>query len=76
MHHSKHAMTTTGGLNSHPSRAYAVPTPRARTLCPPWQSDWAKNKWKGAVFVITVATLGTYIPWFAVSFAQRKAGVW
>ena len=44
--------------------------------CPAPQSDWQKNKWKGKVFVITVTFLGTYIPWFAVSFAQRKAGVW
>ena len=41
-----------------------------------FQADWAKNKWKGAVFVLSVAGLGTYVPWFCLSFAQRKAGVW
>jgi len=41
-----------------------------------FQSDFQKNKWKGAVFVASVTLLGVYMPWFCVSFAQRKAGVW
>ena len=40
-----------------------------------FQADYAKNKWKGAVFVITCAAVGTLIPWFSVRFAQKKAGV-
>ena len=40
------------------------------------QADWAKNKWKGAIFVSTITIIGVYVPWFCVSFAQRKAGVW
>ena len=28
------------------------------------QSDFAKNKWKGAVFVGSVPLLGVYVPWF------------
>ena len=40
-----------------------------------FQADWQKNKWKGAVFVLSVVGLGTYVPWFCLSFAQRKAGV-
>ena len=38
--------------------------------------DWSKNKWKAAVFVGGVCGLGIYVPWFCMSFAQRKAGVW
>lgn len=38
--------------------------------------DWQKNKWKGAVFVLSVASLGTAIPFMCVNFAQKKAGVW
>ena len=41
-----------------------------------FQADWQKNKWKGAVFVISVMGLGTYVPWKCVDFAQRKAGVY
>ena len=41
-----------------------------------FQADWAKNKWKGAVFVVSVVSLGTYIPWACIKFAQKKAGVW
>jgi len=41
-----------------------------------FQADFAKNKWKGAVFVGTVTFLGVMIPWKCVSFAQKKAGVW
>ena len=40
-----------------------------------FQADYAKNKWKGAVFVITCTAVGTLIPWFSVRFAQKKAGV-
>lgn len=38
-------------------------------------ADWAKNKWKGYVFVISIASLGAFIPYYAMFFAQRKAGV-
>lgn len=41
-----------------------------------FHADWAKNKWKAAVLVCSVVGFGTYVPWFCVSFAQRKAGVW
>ena len=40
------------------------------------QSDFAKNKWKGGVFVASVTILGIWVPWKCVSFAQKKAGVW
>ena len=40
------------------------------------QSDWGKNKWKGAVFVSSVTILGIWVPWKCVCFAQKKAGVW
>ena len=40
------------------------------------QSDWAKNKWKGAVFVGVVTLLGVVVPVKCMSFAQKKAGVW
>ena len=39
------------------------------------QADWAKNKWKGYTFAISVWTLGTVIPYYCCWFAQRKAGV-
>ena len=41
-----------------------------------FHADWQKNKWKGAVFVISVVSLGTYVPWACIKFAQKKAGVW
>ena len=55
--------------------SHAAAHPIART-CLMFQADWQKNKWKGAVFVLSVVGLGTYVPWFCLSFAQRKAGVW
>ena len=42
----------------------------------PRQSDFQKNKWKGAIFVGTVTAIGIWLPWKCVGFAQRKAGVW
>ena len=50
------------------------PPPAARLLAA--QADFAKKKWKGAVFVISVTVLGVWVPWKCVSFAQKKAGVW
>ncbi len=41
-----------------------------------FQADWAKNKWKGKVFVGSVVLLGTLVPVGCVQFAQKKAGVW
>ena len=43
---------------------------------PAAQSDFQKNKWKGAVFVASVTLLGIFVPCKCVSFAQKKAGVW
>jgi formate-dependent nitrite reductase membrane component NrfD len=43
------------------------PLPVARAPC---------AEWKGAVFVGGVTLLGIYMPYFCMSFAQRKAGVW
>jgi len=40
-----------------------------------FQADWAKNKWKGAVFVFGVFAAGCIIPYRCVCFAQKKAGV-
>jgi hypothetical protein len=40
------------------------------------QSDFAKNKWKGLVFVGSVTLAGLSAPWFCVSFAQKKSGTW
>ena len=40
-----------------------------------FQSDWQKNKWKPAIFVVSVMGLGTFIPCFMMNFAQKKAGV-
>ena len=40
-----------------------------------FQADWAKKKWKGAVFVFGITALGCYIPYKAMLFAQKKAGV-
>ena len=31
---------------------------------------------KGGVFVVSIATLGTLVPWWCIGFAQRTAGVW
>ena len=41
-----------------------------------FQADFAKNKWKGAVFTCTVAGLGILVPFYAVYFAQKKSGTW
>ena len=40
-----------------------------------FQADWQKNKWKPAIFVVSVMGLGTFIPCFMMNFAQKKAGV-
>ena len=50
--------------------------PLSHLPCSFAQSDWAKNKWKGAVFVVSISALGVWVPWKAVCFAQKKAGVW
>ena len=55
--------------------ALALMLPASLPASPP-QSDFAKNKWKGAVFVSTVTILGIWVPWKCVCFAQKKAGVW
>ena len=47
----------------------------ANNPCFTFQADWAKNKWKGYTFAISVWTLGTAIPYYCCWFAQRKAGV-
>ena len=47
----------------------------ANNPCFTFQADWAKNKWKGYTFAISVWTLGTVIPYYCCWFAQRKAGV-
>mgnify|MGYP004090413345 CR=1 FL=1 len=41
-----------------------------------FQADYAKNKWKGAVFVITCTAVGTLIPWFSVRFARFGFSQW
>jgi hypothetical protein len=40
-----------------------------------FHADWAKNKWKGYLFVVGIFTLGCIIPLGLVKFAQKKAGV-
>lgn len=36
-------------------------------------ADWAKNKWKPALFVFGFASIGLIVPAFGISFAQWKA---
>ena len=38
-------------------------------------ADYAANKWKGAVFVLSVAGAGCVVPYWMLCFAQKKAGV-
>ena len=41
-----------------------------------FQADYAKNKWKGAVFTVGVTGLGIFVPFYCVYFAQKKSGTW
>lgn len=41
-----------------------------------FHSDFAKNKWKAGTMVGIIVFLGVAIPYKAVHFAQKKAGVW
>jgi len=70
-----------GPACAHASRPRKQGLTAARTTSPVCllsllQSDFAKNKWKGGVFVASVTILGIWVPWKCVSFAQKKAGVW
>ena len=39
-----------------------------------FQAHFAKNKWKGAVWVGSLLFLGCFIPYRCIAFAQKKAG--